>query len=446
MTKLSFYAREIYSKDHPFKQDLSQTETEALRLQAGGAAASEHIIGWLTECLARAGDHILTVNPDLPRLKNTEDNMSQLIRAARENISEQLPDLLPDGPAGQQRFFAQKFMQNALESHPALLEMYRAATDAHQQYKETYAEELVKVRRHNAEFLNQALTELTMLCDAPRLEIFTTEKGSVNAAYQLGTTHVLVTDVALSGRLPMEKLIADISHEVSHNMQNALVVRHLANELHIATHPSEEEIKLLQNEYQQRVNQPLDESYLVEALKGNRNISAGDAQRAEALMSSFSQVQEGSDLRNELHLVDWAISKIDSYYGAGALLANALSGGGDKMIEELIPESTVAYLLPEDHGELLKAAKVYQRGGEEWKVLEVELRNSWRKKLVERREVCQSALDEHDRLYAGWEHEKEASAFAELVLRRVRATTKDRWKDIQYDMDNLKNYDADKKA
>jgi hypothetical protein len=112
----------------------------------------------------------------------------------------------------------------------------------------------------------------------------------------------------------------------------------------------------------------------------------------------------------------------------------------------VVKRSTVAYLFPEDHEALVSAARAYQNGGEKWQNIEPELRKAWREKLLERRGGCQSALDKHDRLYPDWEHEKEASAFAELVSRLVQATSKNRWGDIQYDMDNLKNYDPDKKS
>jgi hypothetical protein len=166
----------------------------------------------------------------------------------------------------------------------------------------------------------------------------------------------------------------------------------------------------------------------------------------DSLIESFAQVRHVEDLQGEVKLCDWALNKLSSYRGAGELIASAFAEGENRgwTTEEIMQNSRLAYVLPQTNIEhLMRTVKAYERGGEEWKAMEPDVRLTWRALISGAREKWQTALAEHDKLYPNWKHEKEASAFAELVARHLNRTNKDRWKDIQYDMGNLKNYNVD---
>ncbi len=428
----------VHSRVQPSDTRLASLSREDLQLQAGGEAASDRNIALISDTLSIAGDRLMVVDLETNEsLRQANLKWESADTEARDAISKRFPDLLPhESDRTEDLFYDRKFVREALAEHPDLLAKYEKAISSYVDYCETYRDEINTSRRVNAAIINGALAELAEYTNEPALEIFTAKLGSATAAHKLGTNRLFISDDALRGLVPIENLIKDISHEVSHNTQNSLVVRKMANDLQIGKHPTDEEIVRLQAEYEKQVGQRIEPEYLLSALKGNRNISEGDKLRAEELIGSFSAIKDGDDLRDQIRLVDWAVKKLNSSKGAGALMEHALNQADD--LKSISENSLLTRLFPSYPPEqIMRMLNNYLDNGPSWHDSKNATRDFWKGLLETESAELQKSIAAHDEKYSTWAHEKESSAMAELVSRELVRNQKNRWQGSQIDEDIL---------
>ncbi len=428
----------VHSREQPSDTRLASLSREELQLQAGGEAASDRNIALLSDTLSIAGDRLMVVDLETNEsLRQANQKWETADTEARNAITQRFPNLLPhEFDRTEDLFYDRKFVREALTNHPDLLEKYEKAISSYVDYCETYRDEINTSRRVNAAIINGALAELAEYTNEPALEIFTAKLGSATAAHKLGTNRLFISDDALRGLVPIENLIKDISHEVSHNTQNSLVVRKMANDLQIGKHPTDEEIVRLQAEYEKQVGQRIEPEYLLSALKGNRNISEGDKLRAEELIGSFSEIKDGDDLRDQIRLVDWAVKKLNSSKGAGALMEHALNQADD--LKSISENSLLTRLFPSYPPEqIMRMLNNYLDNGPSWRDSKNATCDFWKGLLETESAELQKSIAAHDEKYSTWAHEKEFSAMAELVSRELVGNQKKRWQGSQVDEDIL---------
>ncbi|MDZ4835332.1 MAG: diguanylate cyclase [Candidatus Melainabacteria bacterium] len=418
----------VHSEKRPSDGRLVNLNTEELQLQAGGKWASESHIALVADTVSQAADRMKVVDPaNNPRLIEANQNWKTAYNEAHEAIDQRLPGLLPrDKNGAEDLFYDRKLVRQALEDHPDLLDIYENAIESYVDYRRVCRDEINTVRRDNAEIINQALAELAEYSGEPPMEVHTTHLGTATAAHKLGTNRLFITDDALRGMVSKERLIEDISHEFSHNAQNSLIVRNMANELGIDSQPGEVEIARLQQHYLQRIGQPLESEYLLSALKGNRNLSEGDKLRAEELVKSFSEIRIGDNLRSEKNLVDWALKKLSSENGASAIIEQALNQGSD--LESVANNSVLRKLFPSYTSKsIISLLDKYLDNSPEWHKDAKLTGDFWKLVLEQRQKQLNELVSEHHLRYQDWFHEKESSAATELVSRHLQKNYRRDW-------------------
>ncbi len=416
----------VHSRKLSSDSRLANVSTEDLRLLAGGKWANEKNIEHITEALNLAMDQMHIVDPETNiRLQVAKRNWQEALEDAHVAIKSELPDLLPED-ISERNFLDRKNIRQALKEHPDLLEMYDNAVNSYTDYRLACRDEVNFVRRANAERINQALAEIAAGTGEPPMEVFATHLGSASAAHKLGTNRLFITDEALRGMVPLDQLIKDIGHEFSHNAQNALIVRKLANDLKIDSHPTDEQIIKLQNVYKDRVGQPLETEYLLSALKGNRKISEGDNQRAEILIKSFAEIRDGDRLRNEKNIISSALQQLETAAGVDAIMERILQYPVDPsnikdnpVLKLLFPHFDTNHM----HGFIDK----YRNNKEQWAIAAENTRNLWKVQLEGRLINQNELIAQHQIRYQDWAHEKESSAVGELVARYLQENHGKRW-------------------
>jgi len=351
------------------------------------------------------------------RLQETSAAWRDAYDSARAKINKQHPGLLPELPAnGNAPDVNVKDLREKLAASPELLPLLNNAYDAYKQHKLAYAVEVNAPRRANAERLNQVLAKIAEAHGEPVVtRIHATPHNLAEAAYQIGTGRIFVSEDALSGNRPLNRMVKDLNWAYFQQTQHNLVVRNMANELGLPAKPTEHDMAKLQAHYKKVIGKELEAGYATDVLKGHRDVTPADQKRAHEMEKSFKEAVANDNLRQTKRFVDRAFDIYEHGGGAGDIMKRAIFQNHD--IPSIVENSWLKDLFPTYSKELLTQLVTRYVNEDGWSAVERELNTQWHNQLRNRQSSLRDQLAEHDKAMNEQPHMLESDAHAELAHR-----------------------------
>ncbi len=196
------------------------------------------------------------------------------------------------------------------------------------------SEKLKEVAAKRTDGLQKIVNEFCRKNGLPEVPIKESGRlGPTNATYQAGKGEITVGRSDLLTRSGGVELIADLFHEIVHNQQDMLVVRHIADQLKLDRIRTNYDLERFQQTYESLSGSKLDREYLEQVLSirerdpDGKELDDLQTQKAIALAASFRAAQPIGAKWRQLG---------DSYRAVAAELRKLTGDGQNLNAEELV--------------------------------------------------------------------------------------------------------------